>query len=58
MMKINKIQLKMGTIIEMEHTKSRKRARKIAMDHLVEFLGFKYYTELKKLENKAKKYKK
>jgi hypothetical protein len=55
-MKINKTQLKMGTVIEMEHTKSRKRARKIAMDHLVEFPGFKYYTELRKLESKAKKY--
>lgn len=55
---VNKTQLRMGTRVEFEHTKSRKRARKIAMDHLKEFPGFPYYTELKKMENKAKKYKK
>ena len=54
-MKINKTQLRMGTKIEMEHTKSKKRARQIALDHLHEFPNFKYYTELKKLEAKAKK---
>jgi len=52
---VNRAQLRMGTKIEMEHTKSKKRARKIALDHLHEFPNFKYYTELKKLEAKAKK---
>ena len=55
---VSKVQLRMGTRIEMEHTKSKKRARKIALDHLKEFPGFPYYTELRKLENKAKKFKK
>lgn len=53
---VNRAQLRMGTKIEMEHTKSKKRARKIALDHLREFPNFKYYTELKKLEAKARKY--
>ena len=53
---VNQVQLRMGTKIEMEHTKSRKRARKIALQHLLEFPKFKYYTELKKMERKAKKY--
>ncbi len=40
--KYNKIELKIGTRIEMEHTKSKKVAEKIAKDHLREFN--KYYT--------------
>lgn len=52
---IDKTQLRMGTKIEMEHTTSRKRARKIALDHLNEFKGAKYYTELKKMERKLKR---
>lgn len=55
---VNKAQLKIGTRVEMEHTKSRKVAKRIAMDHLTEFKGFPYYTELLKLERKAKNYKK
>lgn len=52
---VDKTQLRMGIKVEMEHTKSKKRARKIAMDHLKEFPNFKYYSELKKMEEKAKK---
>jgi hypothetical protein len=51
---INKTQLRIGTKIEMEHTRSKKRARKIASDHLNEFKGAKYYTELIKMEKKLK----
>jgi len=51
---IDQTQLRMGTKIEMEHTRSKKRARKIAIDHLNEFKGAKYYTELKKMEKKLK----
>ena len=54
-MPINKTQLRIGTRIEMEHTKSKKRARKIALDHLNEFTGAKYYTELVKMERKLKR---
>lgn len=41
-------QLEMGIKIEMEHTKNRKLARRIALDHLYE--DPKYYTKLKKME--------
>ena len=54
-MKINKNQLKMGIKIEMEHTSNPKIAKKIALDHLREFAGKPYYTELKKMERKLKK---
>jgi hypothetical protein len=50
--KYSKRQLAMGILVEREHTKSRSRARKIAMDHLCEFPGKPYYTELKKMERK------
>lgn len=40
-------ELKMGIEVEMEHTKSRKIAREIAMDHLSE--DPRYYTKLKKV---------
>jgi hypothetical protein len=43
-----------GTKIEMEHTKSKKLAKKIAMDHLHEF-GDAYYKGLIKLERKLAK---
>lgn len=43
-------QLKMGIKVEMEHTKNRKVAREIAMDHLTE--DSKYYTHLKEMEDK------
>lgn len=45
-------QLSMGIKVEMEHTKSKTKARKIAMDHLCEFPNKPYYTELKKMERK------
>lgn len=50
--KIDK-QIKMGTDIEMEHVKSRKLAKEIAMDNLVEVPD--YYTRLEKMEKEAKK---
>lgn len=40
-------QLKMGIEVEMEHTKDRRLAREIAMDHLSE--DPRYYTKLKKV---------
>jgi hypothetical protein len=40
-------QLKMGIAVEMEHTKDRRLAREIAMDHLSE--DPRYYTKLKKV---------
>jgi hypothetical protein len=52
--KINKNQLKIGIKVEMEHTKSKKVATKIAIDHLKEFPSGKYYTELLKMEKKLK----
>lgn len=41
-------QLKIGTNHEMEHTNDPKKAREIAMDHLVE--DPKYYVKLKRIE--------
>lgn len=46
-------QLKMGIDVEMEHVNSRKLAKEIAMDHLVEIPD--YYTRLDKMEKEAKK---
>ena len=51
-MKYNKTQLRIGTKVEMEHTKSKKVAGKIAKDHLNEFPN--YYTHLVKMEKKLK----
>lgn len=51
---ISKQQLKMGVRVEMEHTKNPKVAKKIAMDHLCEFPGKPYYSELKKMERRLK----
>ena len=45
-------QLWMGTEIEMEHTKDKNIARKIALDHLSEFP--KYYTALIAMEKRMK----
>jgi hypothetical protein len=53
--KFNKEQLQIGTKIEMEHTDSKKVAERIAKQHLCEFPGKKYYSELVKLEKKLKK---
>ena len=53
--KINPKQLRLGIKIEMEHTTDKAVARQIATDHLREFCGKPYYTELIKLEKKFKK---
>ena len=45
-----KRQLEMGIKVEMEHTKSRVVAKRIAMHHLAE--DSKYYSKLKKMESK------
>ena len=50
--KINK-ELDMGVEIELEHTKSRRLAKEIAMDHLVEIPD--YYTRLKKMEKEGER---
>ena len=50
--KINK-ELEMGVDVEMEHTKSRKIAKEIAMDHLSEIPD--YYTRLKKMEKEGER---
>lgn len=50
-----KKQLRMGIKVEMEHTSSPKVAKRIALDHLREFPGKPYYTELAKLEKKLKR---
>lgn len=42
-------ELKMGTEHEKEHTKDTKKAREIALDHLLE--DPKYYTKLHKMEH-------
>jgi len=55
--KFNPKELKIGTKIEMEHTKSKTRAEKIAKDHLREFPN--YYTKgLIPMEKKLKRMKK
>jgi hypothetical protein len=48
----NKVQLRMGTEIEMEHTTQEWVAEMIAKHHLGEFPD--YYTRLKKMEKQAK----
>lgn len=50
--KINK-ELDMGVEIELEHTKSRRLAKEIAMDHLSEIPD--YYTRLKKMEKEGER---
>ena len=53
-MKLNKHELAIGTKVELEHTKSRKIASKIASDHLNEFPN--YYTKgLIPMERKLKR---
>jgi hypothetical protein len=49
----NKTQLKKGTDVEMEHTYSRKIAKKIAKSHLHE--SPLYYVYLEKMEKQLKK---
>lgn len=48
----NKIQLKKGTKIELEHTDNIYTAKNIAKDHLLE--SQRYYKELDKLEKRLK----
>jgi len=43
-------ELSLGIEVEMEHTNDKDIAERIAKDHLSEFGGKYYYTELKKLE--------
>ena len=50
--KVNK-QLDKGIKVESEHTRNRLVAKKIALDHLAEDLG--YYEKLRKIERKFKK---
>jgi hypothetical protein len=47
----NKTQLRMGVKVEMEHTKSRTLAKRIASHHLAEIPN--YYTLLNKMERRA-----
>jgi hypothetical protein len=51
--RFNPVQLKIGTKIEMEHTKNPYVAERIAKQHLCEFKN--YYTSLVKMENKLAK---
>ncbi|MFA5048634.1 MAG: DUF5661 family protein [Patescibacteria group bacterium] len=50
--KYDQKQLKMGTAVEMEHTKDKALAQYIASQHLDEFPD--YYTRLKEMEDEAK----
>lgn len=45
-------QLRKGTKVELEHTRNKKLAREIAMDHLVEHPS--YYVELAKMERRLR----
>lgn len=51
--KFNKRQLRIGTKIEMEHTRSRKMAERIAKQHLMESPN--YYIELKRMEKRLRR---
>ena len=44
-------QLRMGVIVEMEHTTNKDISKKIALDHLSEIPD--YYTRLEKMESDA-----
>ena len=52
--KFFKKQLEIGAKVELEHTKSKKVARKTALDHLREY-GPRYYIEHKKMISRLKK---
>jgi hypothetical protein len=52
-MAVDARQLAIGTEVELEHTRSRAVARKIALDHLHELPD--YYTRLIKMEERAKR---
>jgi hypothetical protein len=45
-------ELAIGMEIEKEHTTDKAGRKRISLQHLGEFKGAKYYTELKKLEAK------
>jgi hypothetical protein len=47
-------QLEMGLQVEMEHTRSKKIAKEIALDHLAE--DPEYYTKLKKIHKENPEY--
>lgn len=49
----DKKELEMGIKVEMEHTKNKAIAKRIALDHLAEFGD--YYTRLLKMEKEAEK---
>lgn len=48
---VDPAQLRMGIEVEMEHTKDKRLAREIALDHLAE--DPKYYTKLKRVHREA-----
>ena len=52
--KFDKKQLAIGKRIELEHTDNPYIAERIAKQHLCEFKGKPYYTELIKLEKRLK----
>jgi len=45
---VDKKELEMGIKVEMEHTKNKAIAKRIALDHLAELPD--YYSRLKKME--------
>jgi hypothetical protein len=47
-----------GTIIEHEHTSDSETARRIALDHLAETNGKRYYASLKTMEELIKRHRK
>lgn len=51
---VDEEELQKGIKVEMEHTNSPAIARRIALDHLSEKGGTKYYTELEKMEKRMK----
>ena len=52
--KFDSKQLAIGKKIEMEHTTNPRIAERIAKQHLCEFKGKPYYTELLKMEGRLK----
>ena len=48
-------ELKMGIEVEKEHTTDEETAKRIALDHLAEISGSKYYTYLKEMEKKLER---
>jgi hypothetical protein len=52
--KFSKRELQLGIPVELEHTKSRKKAKKIAMQHLCEFSNY-YSKGLIPMERRLKR---